>query len=319
MTKNHVPLFLQNAVGASPDNHPIPTFVPLSGIVPKKAFRPTKFKSFNSRVRKCPETSLFTYLRIYRKTISNLKIREDILRSVPSEYSVGPTLIWTEDADDLSIFTDAESYTNHIGFESPFSNPRSPKYLKKILEKMRMTKGTVLIKESTQKDAMHIPVHFCAYCVDSDGTLAIFDPSWHSADPGIYSTTAFYDSLDAFGIQYKHAEPMRSHHWQSILPNDVFCQTWTLQWLIQESSFRSGVRSRSGFPFRSGFPLPKTRLDAAKHIAKYMKELSTIVVKKLDIYMSVFPTYKLEHHNPTVVFRAIISNAQLVKYIYNTF
>ena len=313
MTKNHIPLFLQNAVGVSPDNHPIPTFVPLSGIVPKKAIRPTKFKSFNSRVRKCPETSLFTYLRIYRKTISNLKIREDILRSIPSEYSVGPTLIWTEDADDLSIFTDSESYTNYIGFESPFSNPRSPKYLKKILEKMRMTKGTVLIKESTQKDAMHIPVHFCAYCVDSDGTLTIFDPSWHSADPGIYSTTAFYDSLDAFGIQYKHADPMRSHHWQSILPNDVFCQTWTLQWLIQESSFRSG------FPSRSGFPLPKTRLDAARHIAKYMKELSTMVVKKLDIYMSVFPTYKLENHNPTVVFRAIISNAQLVKYIYNTF
>jgi len=28
-------LFLQNAYGVSPDNHPIPTFVPLSGIVPE--------------------------------------------------------------------------------------------------------------------------------------------------------------------------------------------------------------------------------------------------------------------------------------------
>ena len=275
--------------------------------ISKKTIRPTKFKSFKSGAV-CSTTSLFTYLRIYRKTISNLKIREDIVSCIPSEYSVGPTLIWTEDADDLSLFTTAESYEHFIGFELPFNNPRSPKYLKKIIEKMRMKKGTILIKEASQKDAMHIPVHFCAYRIDDAGVFTIFDPSWHSADPGIYSTTAFYDSLDAFGISYQHAEPMRGHHWQSLLPNDVFCQTWTLQWLMNPiDSTRC----------RHSFPLPKTKLEAARHIAKYMKELSTIVIKKIDIYMSVFPTYKLENHNPTVVFRSIISNAQLVKYIYN--
>ena len=262
------------------------------------------------------EDTLFTFLRIYRKAVSNLKIREDILSSIPSEYSVGPTLIWTEDVNDLSIFTTAESYENFIGFESPFNNPRSPKYLKKILEKMRMKKGTILIKEATPEDAMHIPVHFCAYRIDNAGVLTIFDPSWHSADPGIYSTTAFYDSLDAFGIQYQHAEPYRSHHWQSILANDVFCQTWSLQWLMREDHYQSVFPSRSG---TSAFPLPKTRLDAARHIAKYMKELSTIIVKKLDIYMSMFPSYKLENKNPTTVFRSIINNTQLVKYIHNTF
>lgn len=281
----------------------------------KKPFRPTKFKSFKSGAI-CSATSLFTYLRIYRKTVSNLKIREDIVSCIPSEYSVGPTLIWTEDIDDLSLFTTAESYENFIGFESPFNNPRSPKYLKKIIEKMRLKKGTILIKEVSQKDAMHIPVHFCAYRIDDAGVLTIFDPSWHSADPGIYSTTAFYDSLDAFGISYQHAEPTRSHHWQSLLPNDVFCQTWSLQWLMQEPSSKSGFSFRSG---TSGFPLPKTRLDTARHIAKYIKELSSIVVKKLDIYMYVFPKYKLENHNPTIVFRNIISNTQLVKYIYNNY
>ena len=177
---------------------------------------------------------------------------------------------------------------------------------------MRMTKGTILIKEETPKDAMHIPVHFCAYRVDSVGGLSIFDPSWHSADPGIYSTTAFYDSLDAFGIQYKHAEPARKNHWQSLLPNDVFCQTWTLQWLMKSCGYGCKVDC-------APFPLPRTRFEAAKHITKYIKEFAAIVAKKLDIYMSVFPSYKLENNNPTKVFRSIAGNVQLLKYVYNKF
>ena len=281
-----------------------------------------------------------TYLRIYRKMVSNLKIREDILRSVgpipeqgiseaesvgigrfsrettsaahlfrsenaSPKYEVGPTLIWTENAKDLSIFTTAEKYTNFIGFESPFSNPNSPKYLPKILKKMRMTKGSILIKEASSVDPMHIPVHFCAYRVDENGELTIFDPSWHSADPGIYSTTAFYDSLDEFGIVYKHAEASRPHHWQSLLPHDVFCQTWTLQWL-----YKDNARS---------FPLPKTRLDAAKHIATYIKEFASIVSNSVDECMSSFSKYKMEGNKPKVVLQSILSNHVLVKTIYDMF
>jgi hypothetical protein len=244
------------------------------------------------------------YLRIYRKMVSNLKIREDILRSVLSpKYEAGPTLIWTEDAKDLSIFTTAEKYTNFIGFEAPFSNPNSPKYLPKILKKMRMTNGSILIKEASSVDPMHIPVHFCAYRVDENGELTIFDPSWHSADPGIYSTTAFYDSLDEFDIIYKHAESSRPHHWQSLLPHDVFCQTWTLQWL-----YKDNARS---------FPLPKTRLDAAKQIATYIKEFASIVSNSVDECMSSFSKYKLEGNKPKVVLQSILSNRVLVKTIYD--
>lgn len=265
--------------------------------------KPTKKRSPNIK-KKTPQ-NISSSLRIYRKTISNLKIRECIIQSFLSEYTLGPTIIWTEDADDLSIFTVAESYDHFIGFESPFSNPRSPKFLKKIIRKMCYVKGTILIKESTPACAMHIPVHFCAYRVDSVGILTIFDPSWHSADPGIYSTTAFYESLDAFGVSYKHAEPKRRHHWQSLLPNDVFCQTWTLQWLL--------------FDGHQSFPLPLTRKEAADHIAKYIIQFSSIVASDVAKYMNVFPVYKLEGNNPVDVFRSILSNRALTKTIYDLF
>lgn len=248
-----------------------------------------------------------TQLRIYRKMISNLKIREDILQSIPSKYGIGPTLIWTEDASDLLIFTNEKNdkNTNYIGFEHPFSNPKSPKYLPKILQKMRMTKGSILIKETSSANPMHIPVHFCAYRVDENGKLTIFDPSWHSADPGIYSTTAFYESLDAFGIYYKHAESSRPHHWQSLLPNDVFCQTWTLQWLYKDT-----LRS---------FPLPKTNIDAANQIAIYIKEFAEILSNSVDKYMVSFPQYKLEKTNPTTLLQSILSNHTFAKTIYDMF
>lgn len=251
-----------------------------------------------------PSKKLSILLRVYRKTISNLKIREDILRRATSKYAIGPTLIWTEDVNDLSIFTSAENYKNYIGFEAPFSNPRSSKYLTKQLQKMRLTKGTILIKESATENAMHIPVHFCAYRIDEMGELVIFDPSWHSADPGIYSTTAFYDSLDAFGVSYKHAEPTRKHHWQSLLPNDVFCQTWTLQWLIQDAR---------------SFPLPKTRIEAAKHIAGYIKGFSEIVLQHVDSYIAYLPKYKLEDNNPVDVFKTILAQHVFTKIIYDIF
>jgi hypothetical protein len=242
----------------------------------------------------------FVYLRIYRKTVSNLEIREKILHSVSSEYAIGPTLIWTENPDDISIFTTAENYTHYIGFEAPFSNPRSPKYLKKVLESMRMVKGTILIKETTPENAMHIPVHFCAYRIDENGTLTIFDPSWHSADPGIYSTTAFYDSLDAFGISYEHAEYTRAHHWQCVLPHDVFCQTWSLRWLLYDTRC---------------FPLPKTRIDATAHITKYIHDFTRIIIQNISEYMAVFPKYKLEGNSPARVFETILKHKHVISVI----
>lgn len=233
------------------------------------------------------------FIRIYRKVISNLKIREDILRSIPSKYTVGPTIIWTEIPEELAIFTTDESYTNYIGFEGKFSDQSSPNYLKKIISKMRMTKGTILIKEAPDKEAseMNIKVHFCGYKIDENGKLFIFDPSWHSTDKGIYSTTAFYKSLKKFGIKYAHAEPTRAHHWQSLLLNDVFCQTWSLRWLCYDKDPQ--------------FYLPPTNETAAKLIAQYMKRFSRIILKNMEKYMSIFPAYKLEGHEPITVFETL--------------
>jgi hypothetical protein len=239
------------------------------------------------------------YLRIYRKSVSNLKNREAILSSIPSAYEVGPTLIWTENPDDLAIFTTNETYTHFISFETPFNNPRSPKYLAKILSSasMRMKKGSILIKE-TSTDTTRILVHFCAYRIDENGTLFIFDPSWHSADPGIYSTTAFYDSLDSFGISYRHVEVKRTHHWQSILPFDDYCQTWTLRWLMDDPSIKGG------------FPLPKTEKDARKQMLSYILQFTQILLSNIHVYMSNLPTYKLEGNDPMIVFKTIIERPQ---------
>ena len=127
-------------------------------------------------------TNWWTYFRIYRKTISNLKIREKILSNhelSDSMYKIGPTLIWTENTADLDIFTTAENYTNYLSFDAPFNVRSSPKYLKRLLLRMRMEKGTILIKETTPENATNIPVHFCAYRIDQDGIFHIFDPSWN--------------------------------------------------------------------------------------------------------------------------------------------
>ena len=244
------------------------------------------------------------YLRIYRKSVSNLKNRETILSSVSSVYEIGPTIIWTEIPDELAIFTTNETYTNFIGFEAPFNNPRSSNYLAKILssKRMRMKKGSILIKVASPENTTRILVHFCAYRIDENGTLYIFDPSWHSADPGIYSTTAFYDSLDAFGISYTHAETNRTHHWQSLIPFDDYCQTWSLQWLMEEPTI-AAIK----------FPLPKTEKEARTQVLEYITYFSKILLSNMPLYMSNLPTYKLEGNDPMIVFKTIIERPQTLK------
>jgi hypothetical protein len=275
-------------------------------------------RAIGSRIReKSPDnvpssTKWWSYLRIYRKTISNLKIREKILlsntnmrqntkQSNKKMYKVGPTLIWTEIAADLGIFTTAENYKKFMSFEAPFNNPCSSKFLKKILKhkKMHMKKGTILIKQATPKNATNIPVHFCAYRIDNKGILSIFDPSWHRADPGVYSTTAFYQSLDAFGISYVHAENDHTHYYQSVLPNDVFCQTWSLVWLMETHDI-------------TRLSIPKTREEAVAHLSQYISGFSNIVLDDIDAYMALFPTYKLEGNDPSVAFETIIQKIQLI-------
>ena len=300
------------------------TVIPRTPFAQLNASRPAFFPKLAASSQVVSE-NLRVYLRIYRKTVSNLKNREKILRSIPSAYEIGPTIIWTETPDDLAIFTTDESYTNFIGFEAPFNNPRSPKYLKKILSSklMRMKKGSILIKEATIENTKRVPVHFCAYRIDENGMLSIFDPSWHSADPGIYSTTAFYDSLDAFGISityegkpspviprtptllrrygvltYVHAESKRTHHWQSLIPYDDYCQTWTLKWLMNDT-----IRT---------FPLPKTQTEARSHVSAYMREFTQLVLGDMSGFMANLPSYKLEGNEPLTVFHQICAIPQTI-------
>lgn len=234
-----------------------------------------------------------SYLSIYRKIVSNLKIREEILRTTNTHYTIGPTIIWTENADDLAIFTTNENYTHFIGFEPPFNNPRTKQYIGKILKAMRKTKGTILIKETTQTDdATNIPIHLCGYRIDNSGVFTIFDPAWHNIDDTtiIYSTSGFYATLDAFKIHYVHSFPNRKHHWQSILPNDVFCQTWTLKWLYTDNG---------------RFPLPNTPIETANQLAKYIREFVRIIQLDIPIYTALFPKYKLEGNTLDKVCRTI--------------
>jgi len=217
-------------------------------------------------------------------------------------------LIWLETPSDLPLFT-ISGLTNYLTFDAPHDNPRSQKYLKTMLRKRRMTKGTVLIKEATPENAP-ITVHFCGYIVDAEGTFCIFDPSWHRDDPGVYSTTAFYDSLDAFGIPYVHAEYDRAHHWQCVLRNDVFCQTWTLAWLLFDGS-------PTGSP--TGFPLPRTRKEACAQLAKYIHGFVQLIRKMPKTVIPLFPGFKWEGYAPDSVFDRIRQDARLQQTIERQF
>ena len=70
---------------------------------------PKTYKTANqSKFAKKPTltslSKMAAFLRIYRKFVSNLKIRKEILRKTASSYAIGPTIIWTEDVADISIF-----------------------------------------------------------------------------------------------------------------------------------------------------------------------------------------------------------------------
>ena len=242
-------------------------------------------------------------LSILRRFASNLAIREAFLSrwstprvlskygiSVDRTYSVGPTILWTEDSADLSIFTSQEGFDHFWTFEEPYNDPRTKTYLGKLLRANKRTKGSILIKERTSPDTPNIPVHFCAYRVDDRGQLTIFDPSWHRADPGIYSTTAFYETLDAFRIPYTHWEPNRTHHWQSVLPHDVYCQTWTLWWLFTEGQ---------------AFPLPKTPAESAEQLQCILMRFAGMVLRHHHVLIPLFPKWKWEGETPDEIFSTI--------------
>ena len=257
------------------------------------------------------EPSLVKSLSIYRKFVSNLAIRELLLSNATSSvYSVGPSLIWVEVPTDLSLFT-VSGLKHYLTFDAPHDNPRSPKYLKRMLLKNRMSKGSILIKEQTPENAP-IKVHFCAYIIDANGIFYVFDPSWHSSDPGVYSTTAFYDSLDAFGIPYVHAEYERAHHWQSVLRNDVFCQTWTLEWLLADGS-------------PDGFPLPMSRKEASDTLAEYITGIVEMIWEVRCHIIPLLPVAKWDSYIPDTVFSRILEYPNLETiiqtrfWIYHTF
>lgn len=243
------------------------------------------------------EPSVVKSLSIYRKFVSNLAIRDSLLSNAASTvYAVGPSLIWVEVPTDLSLFT-VSGLKHYLTFDAPHNNPRSPKYLKRMLLKNRMTKGSILIKEHTPANAP-ITVHFCAYIIDANGTMSVFDPSWHSVDPGVYSTTAFYDSLDAFGIPYVHAHCGRTHHWQSVLRNDVFCQTWTLEWLLCD-----------GYP--NGFPLPMTRKEVSEQLAQYINRIVQMIWEVRCHIIPLLPVAKWDGYTPDTVFSRILQHPNL--------
>lgn len=234
---------------------------------------------------------------IFKRMVSNLTIRDELLRSTnPHTLEIGPTILWIENPEkDKDIFTKNEHYDNYLSFEEDdathYINNNKNKN-NKNLQQYDNIKGSILIKEYNKKNKTgNIPVHFCAY-VYKNNVLYIYDPSWHIDDRGEYSTTAFYETLRNYEINYVMVEQNQSHHWQSLLDNDVFCQTWTLEWLL-----RDGV---------AGFPLPKTNITAGRMIIAYLRHFIRLM-KKDDIekYVLLFPSYKWLGMSPLFIFDII--------------
>lgn len=169
-----------------------------------------------------------THLRIFRRLITNLHVRENILQhnNKKNEYSIGPTILYIP-KDYLNIITDNKKYKNYIFVNSSFKLPEN-------------SKGTIFIKTSMDNSN----VHLCAY-IFKNNKITIFDPAWHPKNKkGEYSEDEFYIDLQKIINKYKPkysyeiVETGGNKSIQSYLDNDIFCQSWSLKWLLEDGSMK---------------------------------------------------------------------------------
>lgn len=168
-----------------------------------------------------------SHITIYRKCVTHLGIRDEILSNNPSEeYMIGPTILYIPQ-DYVNIITENKSYKNYVYINSQFKLPEA-------------SKGTIFIKMSNEDSN----VHLCAYTFKNN-KITIFDPAWHPVDKkGEYSEDEFYDDLKTVIKKYKPKYQVDivntggSKSIQSVLNNDIFCQSWSLKWLLEDGNMK---------------------------------------------------------------------------------
>ena len=146
-------------------------------------------------------------------------------------------------------------------------------------------KGSIIISEGEKSESGGTSVHFCGYIYE-DNILKIFDPSYHKDDKltGEFYLDFLYKYLkkkqkeekktkEKNPFVYENVYEDRPHPWQGefvepskLLKKDVFCQTWTLKWLLK--------------PNDSKFTLPNTPEEAANRIAHYYHEF-VVLIKRI--------------------------------------
>jgi hypothetical protein len=220
-----------------------------------------------SRSKNISLDEINTHIRIFRRLITHLQIRENIVEhnNEGGKYSVGPTILYIP-KEYLNIITENKKYDNYIFVNSAFKLPEG-------------SKGTIFIKTSTEDRN----VHLCAYTF-KDNKMTIFDPAWHPVNKkGEYSEDDFYEDLQKIIKKYK---PKYSYEIvktggdksiQSYLGNDIFCQSWSLKWLLEDGEME----------------FPNSLNAVVTRIITILQELIVIINRTPD-FIYLFPKEKWE-------------------------
>jgi hypothetical protein len=240
-------------------------------------------------------------ITVFRRFISNLNIREQLLQNNSSgKYSIGPTILWLPTdflRDNITEIRPIENQYHHYILIAGKPNVWSTK----IRNIEPMTKGTIMLRA---EDSTGTNVHFCGYIVDEKRKLFIFDPAWHKKDKNPYSEDKFYNTLTRSGkIKYTHVYKEREHAWQNILPHDVFCQTWSLVWLLRDGEIE-----------------PVTDINGASHaISNYFHEINAIIHRDKKKYISLFPRKKWGDYNYNAIYGFVNRiNADTIELYYGS-
>lgn len=274
-------------------------------------------RTMRTKIQNTDPEILQSYESVFRRFIGNPVVRKKILQEKPdNHYSVGPTLFFMDKKTKFNeikqimyLFKNRGDY----GDDSINIYSETDKFMalfygihKKTKQKgatvlpLNNVKGSIIISQGVVSKSGSIEVHFCGY-VFEDGVLHIFDPSHSKNTPGTFASFVdeFYPFLTKHRIQWQHVYENREYPWQHkpvLLKHDVFCQTWTLKWLLK--------------PNDRNFKLPANALKAAQNVADYnhefmglideIREREKVDENKVDLTQLV-PESRWNSHNPNDV------------------
>jgi hypothetical protein len=211
------------------------------------------------------------YINIFRKCITALQIRDTLLldNNTTGKYEIGPTILYIP-TEYVKTITNNKTYTNYVFLNSRFE----------LIEK---SKGSIFIKMSMEDNN----VHLCSYLFQ-DNHITIFDPAWHPINKkNEYTEDEFYKDLETALKKYRKKY---SYHIvntggvnsiQNYLINDIFCQSWSLEWLLRDGEM----------------VYPRNKSEVVPTIISILQSINVLVDKRKKRYIFDLPKEKWDIDN----------------------